>query len=159
MTRLYGRAPRGQRVVGEVPGGHWKTWTILSAINSAGTIPTMVYEGGTDVAAMETFVTWQLQPLLRKDDIVVMDNLAAHKSPAVIAPIEAAGAKAWFLPTYSPDWNPIEQIWSKIKSILKRISPRSDRQLMTAIEKAISAVTNDDILNSIMHAGYVHTHS
>ena len=159
MTRFYGRALRGQRVVSDIPGGHWQTWTMLSAINLKGTIPTMVFEGATDVAAMETFVTWQLQPLLRPGDIVVMDNLAAHKSSRVLTPIESAGAEVWFLPTYSPDWNPIEQIWSKVKSILKRIAPRSVKQLMSAIGKALRAITTDDILNSIIHCGYVHTHS
>jgi transposase len=132
---------------------------MLSAINLNGTIPTMVFEGGTDTAAMETFMTWQLQPLLRPGDIVVMDNLAAHKSPSVLTHIQSAGAEAWFLPPYSPDWNPIEQIWSKVKSILKRIAPRSVKQLMSAIGTALTAITTDDILNSIINCGYVHKHS
>ena len=159
MTRLYGRAVRGHRVIADVPGGHWKTWTMLSAINANGQMPTMVFEGGTDVAAMQAFVDWQLCPLLRPNDIVVMDNLAAHKSPSVTGAIESAGAKAWFLPTYSPDLNPIEQIWSKVKSLLKRIAARTDKQLMSAIKKAIEHVTQADILNSILHAGYVNTFS
>lgn len=159
MTRLYGRALRGQRVVHDIPGGHWKTWTMLSAINANGSVPTMVYEGGTDILAMETFVTWQLVPQLRAGDIVVMDNLGAHKSQTVKDHIESVGAKAWYLPTYSPDWNPIEHIWSKVKSVLKRIAPRSDKQLLSAIGKAISQITIQDIRNSITHCGYVHTHS
>mgnify|MGYP000542499513 CR=1 FL=1 len=157
MTRLYGRAPRGERVIADVPGGHWKTWTMLSAINADGRMPTMVFEGGTDVAAMQAFVDHLLLPELQPDDIVVMDNLAAHKSQSVIQRIESVGAKAWFLPTYSPDLNPIEQIWSKVKSLLKTFAARTDKKLMTAIRKAIQAVTRDDILNSIIHAGYVNT--
>jgi transposase len=159
MARLYGRALRGQRVVCDIPGGHWKTWTMLSAVNLNGTVPTMVFEGGTDVAAMETFVAWLLIPELRSGDIVVMDNLAAHKSLKVKTLIESVGAEAWFLPTYSPDWNPIEHIWSKVKSTLKRIAPRSDKQLLSAIGSSIDAITKHDILNSIIHCGYVHTHS
>ena len=157
MTRLYGRAPRGQRVIADVPGGHWKTWTMLSAINADGRMPTLVFEGGTDVAAMQAFVDHLLVPELQPGDIVVMDNLAAHKSPTVIQRIESAKAKAWFLPTYSPDLNPIEQIWAKVKALLKQFAARTDPQLMTAIRKAIQAVTKEDILNSIIHADYVHT--
>lgn len=157
MTRAYGRAPRGQRVMADVPGGHWKTWTMLSAINADGRMPTMVFEGGTDVAAMKAFVDHLLLPELRPDDIVVMDNLAAHKSQSVIHRIESAGAKAWFLPTYSPDLNPIEQVWAKVKALLKQFAARTDKRLMTAIRKAIQAVTKKDILNSIIHAGYVKT--
>ena len=132
---------------------------MLSAINADGRIPTMVYEGGTDVSAMETFVDWQLRPVLRPGDIVVMDNLAAHKSTSVVNIIETAGAKAWFLPTYSPDMNPIEQIWSKVKNTLKRIAPRSDSQLLTAIAKALKDVTKSDIINCMRHAGYVNIDS
>ena len=157
MTRLYGRAPRGQRVTAEIPGGRWKTWTMLSAINADGRMPTMVFEGGTDVVAMMAFVDHILLPELKSGDIVVMDNLSAHKSPSVTQRIESVGAKAWFLPTYSPDLNPIEQIWAKVKSLLKQFAARTDKQLMTAIGKAIQAVTQDDIFNSIAHAGYVNT--
>lgn len=157
MTRLYGRAVRGQRVISDVPGGHWKTWTMLSAINADGRMPSLVFEGGTDVPAMKAFMEHLLLPELQPDDIVVMDNLAAHKSQGVVQLIESAGAKAWFLPAYSPDLNPIEQIWAKVKSLLKTFAARTDKQLMTAIRKAIEAVTKDDILNSIVHAGYVHT--
>ncbi|MEZ6122699.1 MAG: transposase [Planctomycetaceae bacterium] len=106
MTRLYGRAPRGQRVFADVPGGHWKTWTMLSAINADGRMPTMVFEGGTDVPAMQAFVEHLLLPELKPGDVVVMDNLAAHKSRSVIQRIESVGANAWFLPTYSPDLAP-----------------------------------------------------
>jgi len=156
MTRLYGRALRGQRVFSDVPGGRWKTWTMLSAINVNGVVPTMVYEGGTDIVAMETFVRWQLLPELSSGDIVVMDNLGAHKSRCVLDHLESVGAKAWFLPTYSPDWNPIEHIWSKVKAILKRIAPRSDNQLMSAIGTAINAISKADIINSALHCGYAH---
>lgn len=126
---------------------------MLSAINADGRIPTMVFEGGTDEPAMQAFVEHLLLPELKAGDIVVMDNLAAHKSRSVVQRIESVGAKAWFLPTYSPDLNPIENIWAKVKNLLKQFAARTDRQLMAAIRKAIQAVTPADILNSIIHAG------
>ena len=128
---------------------------MLSAINANGRMPTMVFEGGTDVVAMQAFVDRILLPELKPDDIVVMDNLAAHKSPSVIQRIKSVGAKVWFLPTYSPDLNPIEQIWAKVKNLLKQFAARTEKQLMTSIKKAIQAVTQQDIINSIVHAGYV----
>ena len=112
MTRRYGRAPRGERVVDHVPAGKYHSTTMLGALRHDGTIAAMVYEGGTDVSVMQAFAEGELRRILRPRDIVVMDNLSAHKDAGVIAAIESAGAIVCFLPPYSPDLNPIETMWS-----------------------------------------------
>ena len=118
MTRKHGRGPRGERVVDHVPAGKYHSTTMLGALRYDGTIAAMVYEGGTNVAVMEAFAEGELRRILRPRDIVVMDNLSAHKGPNVIAAVESAGAIVCYLPPYSPDYNPIEEMWSKVKEIL-----------------------------------------
>jgi hypothetical protein len=109
MTRLYGRIIGGGRLVGRTPHGHWSTTTILSSLRLDGSTAAMVIEGATDRDVFEAYVQEVLIPSLRPGDIVVMDNLAPHKSPRIIAAIEAASAEVWFLSPYSPDLNPIEK--------------------------------------------------
>ena len=116
MTRTHGRAPRGQRVVDHVPAGRYHSTTMMGALRLDGTVAAMVYEGGTDVPAMEAFIGAELRRILRPGDIVVMDNLSAHKDPAVIRAIERSGAVVWHLPPYSPDLNPIEPMWSSLQT-------------------------------------------
>jgi transposase InsO family protein len=107
MTRTRGRAPRGQRVVAKVPGGHWRVVTVIGAVRTAGPFAAATLVGATDGAAFRAYVREVLAPQLRPGDVVVMDNLAPHRSPAVREAIEAAGAELRYLPPYSPDYNPI----------------------------------------------------
>ena len=157
MTRRYGRAPRGERVVDHVPAGEYHSTTILGALRSDGTVAAMVYEGGTDVAVMQAFAAGELQTILRPRDIVVMDNLSAHKDAGVIAAIEAAGAIVGFLPPYSPDLNPIEEMGSKVKEILRSVKARTADALLDAIGMALRAVTVDDAEAWFAHCGYGNT--
>jgi transposase len=157
MTRRYGRAPRGQRVVDHVPAGKYHSTTMLGALRRDGTVAAMVYEGGTDVAVMRAFAEGELRRILRPRDIVVMDNLAAHKDSAVIAAIESAGAIVCYLPPYSPDLNPIEAMWSKVKEILRSIKARTAEALLDAIGMALRAVTVTDAEGWFAHSGYGNT--
>jgi transposase len=157
MTRRYGRAPRGERVVDHVPAGQYHSTTILGALRQDGTVAAMVYEGGTDVPVMQAFAEGQLQTILRPKDIVVMDNLAAHKDARVIAAIESAGAVVCFLPPYSPDLNPIEKMWSKVKEVLRSAEARTAEALLHAIGMALRAVTIDDAEGWFAHCGYGNT--
>jgi transposase len=157
MTRRYGRAPRGERVVDHVPAGEYHSTTMLGALRYDGTVAALVYEGGTDVAVMRAFAAGELQTILRPRDIVVMDNLSAHKDAAVVAAIEAAGAIACFLPPYSPDLSPIEQMWSKVKEIQRSLKARTADALLDAIGMALRAVTIDDAAAWFAHCGYGNT--
>ena len=157
MTRPYGRAPRGARVVDAVPQRHWESTTMLAALRHDGRTATMVDEGGTDVTAMQTFIDWQLAPLLRPGDIVVLDNLATHKSAAVVTAIEACGAQLRWLPPYSPDLNPIEKMWSKIKAFLKKAAARTKDALIDAIAQPLKSVTPEDVDHWFAHCGYRNT--
>ena len=129
MTRLYGRAARGRRAFDSAPHGHWGVRTLISSIRSDGTTACMSVDCATDAEVFARDAQEVLAPSLRPDDIVVLDNLRAHKSPATMAAIRATGARVEFLPQYSPDLNPIEKMWSKIKAILRGMgqgrSPRS----------------------------------
>ena len=157
MTRRYGRAPRGERVVDHVPAGTYHATTMLGALRHDGTIAAMVYEGGTDVAVMQAFVEGDLRRILRPGDIVVMDNLSAHKDTQVIAAIESVGAIACYLPPYSPDLNPIEAMWSKVKEILRSLKARTAEALLDAIGVALRSVTTTDAEGWFVHCGYGNT--
>jgi transposase len=154
MTRTHGRAPRGERVVDHVPAGKYHATTMLGAVRLDGTVAAMVYEGGTDVPVMQTFAATELRRILRRGDIVVMDNLSAHKDPEVIAAIQRSGASVWHLPPYSPDFNPIEPMWSKVKEILRSIKARTAEALLEAIGVALRAVTPTDAQGWFAHCGY-----
>jgi transposase len=157
MTRLYGRAPRGERVVDHVPAGEYHATTILGALRHDGTIAALVYEGGTNVSVMQAFAEGQLQTILRPKDIVVMDNLAAHKNARVIAAIKSAGAVVCFLPPYSPDLNPIEKMWSKVKELLRSAKARTADALLDAIGTALRQVSINDAEGWFAHCGYGNT--
>ena len=124
-TPLRGRALRGERVVDQAPHGHWQTTTILGAVGLRGVCAGLVVDAPTDAVVFETFIEQLLVPTLQPGDVVVMDNLAAHKSVAVREAIEAVGAEVLFLPPYSPDFNPIESMWSKVKQFLRRAAART----------------------------------
>ena len=154
MTRLYGRSFDGQRVVDAAPQGHWSTTTMISALRVNGRTADMVIEGATDGAAFLTYAQRFLAPLLHPGDIVVMDNLAPHKMTAVTKAIEATGAQVWFLPPYSPDFNPIEKMWSKIKAYLRKAKARTQEALWRAIGEALKTVTASDALGWFESCGY-----
>jgi len=147
MTRLYGRAPVGARCVDHTPHGHWMT--MLSAIRLDGVIQdaTMVYDGPMNRDTFVGYVEHCLVPTLRPGDIVVMDNLSSHKDTQVRELIEQAGADLWYLPPYSPDYNPIEKLWSKVKAWLRRVMANTFDSLLDAIADALRDVDSTECLN------------
>jgi len=154
LTRLYGRAARGERVVDSVPHDAWQTTTLISAIRHQGVAASLVFPGATDAAAFQTYVEQVLVPVLRPGDIVVLDNLQAHKGKAVARAIRKVGAGVWYLPPYSPDFNPIEKIWAKVKAWLRKAEARTTEALWDAMAQALQAVTAQDCQNSFAHCGY-----
>jgi len=159
MTRLRGRIQGGQRLVDSAPAGHWATTTLLSSVRMDGSTAAMVIEGATDAEVFLQYAEQVLTPSLRPGDIVVMDNLSPHKMPAAIAAIEACGASVRFLPLYSPDMNPIEKMWSKVKAFLRKAKARTLDALIDAIRNALRDVTTSDISGWFTECGYVNTHS
>jgi len=159
MTRLRGRTQGGQRLVDSAPAGHWATTTLLSSVRLDGSTAAMVIEGATDAEVFLQYAQQVLTPSLRPGDIVVMDNLSPHKMPAVVAAIEACGALVWFLPPYSPDLNPIEKMWSKVKAFLRKAKARTLDALINAIRDALRNVTTTDILGWFKECGYVNMQS
>jgi transposase len=157
MKRLYGRTAKGERLVDTMPGGHWRTTTMISAIRTGGVVTAMVTEGATDATVFRGFVEHFLVPVLRRGDIVVMDNLSSHKVSGVREAIEGVGAQLWYLPPYSPDFNPIEQAWSKVKSVLRSITPKTTRQLYRAVGTALRRVTRRECQNYFANCGYLAT--
>ncbi len=154
MTRLYGRAPAGERVVGSVPHGNWKTTTLISAIRREGVVASLVFEGPTDEAAFRAYVERVLVPEVRPGDIVVMDRLSVHRAGWVRRALRKAGAGLWYLPAYSPDFNPIEKVWAKVKAWLRKAGARATEALWEAIGQALQAVTAQDCVNCFAHCGY-----
>lgn len=155
MTRLYGRAPRGERVVGSAPQNYGENITLLGALSASGLCALMTVNGATDGEVFAAFVREVLAPTLREGDIVVLDNLGAHRSAAARKAVEARGARLQFLPPYSPDLNPIERCWSKIKTALRAAKARTREALEAAIKQAIVAVSASDARAWFKHCGYV----
>jgi len=151
MTRSWARARKGERAVAYAPQGHWHTTTLVAGLTLGGAIAPMVLEGAMDRSSFEAYVAQCLAPALAPGAIVVMDNLSAHKSPTIARLIEKAGATVWYLPPYSPDYNPIEQMWSKVKAILKRLAARTHEALMAAIAAALDAVSPEDSRGFFRH--------
>jgi transposase len=154
MTRRFGRAPRGKRVHDAVPKNFGKNLTILGALSCRGLEAVMTIEGATDAAVFGAFVTEVLAPTLQPGDIVVMDNLGAHKVDGIQAAIEAAGARLLFLPPYSPDWSPIEPCWSKLKTYLRGVKARTREALDQALTYAIDLISPNDAHGWFAHCGY-----
>lgn len=154
MTRLRGRALRGERLVASCPHGHWRTTTMIGAIRLDGSTACMTIDGATDTDVFQAYVRVVLSPTLRPGDIVIMDNLSPHKNEQTIALITATGAAVRFLPPYSPDLNPIEMMWSKVKSSLRADEARNHHDLLCAIGHALQKVTSEDARNWFAHAGY-----
>lgn len=154
LTRLYGRAPRGERAGGSVPINYGSNLTIIGALGATGLDALMTVDGATDGDIFRVYVKEVLCPTLRPGDIVVMDNLGAHKVSGVREAIEGRGAKLIYLPPYSPDLSPIERCWSKIKTALRAIGARTRRALERAIKEALSTITESDALAWFAHCGY-----
>ena len=154
MARMWGRAIRGERCRAPIPHSHWKTTTFVGALRLSGMTAPMTLDGAMDGPAFLAYVEQVLAPTLKPGDIVVLDNLPAHKPVAVRAAIEAAGAALRFLPPYSPDFNPIEMAFSKIKALLKKAAARTVKALWDAIRDAIDAITPQDCRGFFTATGY-----
>ena len=154
MARTRGRSPRGERLRSPVPHGHWKTTTFVAGLRLSGLAAPFVLDGPINRDAFQTYVERVLVPELTAGDIVVMDNLGSHKGPAVRAAIEAVGARLLFLPPYSPDFNPIEMAFSKLKALLRKAAERTVEGLWTAIGSLVDDFTPDECANFFAAAGY-----
>jgi transposase len=154
MSRLYGRAFGGERVVEYVPDCRYENTTILSSMRLSGDTQPVIFEGAVNGNIFKTWVDAFLVPSLAKDDIVVMDNLSSHKGISVIQSIERVGASVMFLPEYSPDLSPIEPMWSKVKSVIRSLKVRSFDDLTPAVIAAFDSISTDDILGWFIHCGY-----
>ena len=154
MARRYGRAPRGQRLRVGVPHGHWKTTTVVAGLRATGLIAPFVLDGPINRAAFEAYVEQILVPELRPGDVVILDNLSSHKGRRVRALIEAAGASLLYLPPYSPDFNPIENAFAKLKALLRKAAERTVKGLWTAIGRLLEAFTQQECASYLAAAGY-----
>ena len=156
MTRLYGRSPVGERCNDHTPHGHWKMMTVLSAIRTNGVVrdATAVFDGPMNRDTFVNYTEQWLVPALRPGDVVVMDNLSSHKAASVRALIEAAGCDLWYLPAYSPDLNPIEKLWSKVKSWLRRVMAATFEHLLVSIADALRDVDAAECANYFKACGY-----
>jgi transposase len=154
MARRYGRCRRGERLRVGVPHGHWKTTTFVGGLTLRGFIAPFVLDGPINRAAFETYVEKVLVPELRKGDTVIMDNLPGHKGPRVRQLIEAAGAHLLYLPPYSPDFNPIENAFAKLKALLRKAAERTVEGLWIAIGELIDLFSNKECRNFFTAAGY-----
>ena len=154
MTRLYGRSLKGKRLNASAPSGHWQTTTMIGAVRLDGSTACMAIEGATNTEVFRAFVSEILLPELRPDDILVMDNLSAHKSEPTLELIRSVGAEVLFLPPYSPDLNPIEKMWSKIKNSLRSSAARDLSNLIEAIALALNKVSAQDAIGWFGSCGY-----
>lgn len=154
LTPTHARAPRGKRARGSVPRNRGRATTTIAALTLGGMGPALLLEGGVDGAAFEAYVAHRLAPTLRPGQIVVLDNLTAHRGERVRQAIEAQGASVWFLPAYSPDLTPIEEAFSKFKALLRRAAARTREALADAIRAALAAITPGDACGWYTHCGY-----
>jgi transposase len=154
MARTRGRAPRGERLRAAIPHGHWKTTTFAAGLRLTGMVAPMVLDGPINGPAFLAYVDQVLVPELKQGDIVVMDNLGSHKGAGVRAAIEGAGAKLLYLPPYSPDFNPIENAFSKLKALLRTAAERTVEALWDAIGRCIGLFTPRECANYFGAAGY-----
>jgi transposase len=154
MARLRGRSARGERLVGKIPHGHWKTTTFVAGLRSSKLTAPCVIDGPMNGNAFIAYVEQVLAPSLKPGDIVVLDNLSAHKVPGVREAIEAAGGTLLYLPPYSPDFNPIEQLFAKLKALLRKAAERSVDGLWNRIAYLLDAFTPQECANYFRNAGY-----
>lgn len=154
MARRCGRAPRGERLRVGVPHGHWKTTTFVAGLRTRGIAAPFVLDGPINRRAFETYVEKVLVPELEPDDVVIMDNLSSHKGPRVREMIEAAGASLLYLPPYSPDFNPIENAFAKLKALLRKAAERTVEGLWDAIGRLLDEFAPQECVNYFTAAGY-----
>ena len=154
MVRHYGRSPRGERLIAKVPHGHWKTTTLVAALRIDCMTAPYVVDGAMDGPAFLAYVGQVLAPMLKKGETVFMDNLRTHKVDGVREAIEAVGATVRYLPAYSPDLNPIEQAFAKLKAALRKGAARTVKTLWKLIGKLVKAFAPEECANYFRHAGY-----
>jgi transposase len=154
LLRRYGRSPRGARLHDHTPCGHWQTHTVVAALRLEGLTAPAVFDGPIDNPTFLAYVEQVLVPTLRRGDVVVLDNLAVHKQPAIQAALDAAGARLRFLPPYSPDFNPIEQAFAKLKAFFRAARPRSFDQVCALMALALPRFTPTECRNFVRHSGY-----
>ena len=154
MTRLRGRAPIGTRLIAKVPHGHWKTTTLIAALDRSGIRCSTVVDGAVNADVFEAFVEQVLVPTLKSGDIVVMDNLSSHKRSRTRELIRSRGAEVLYLPPYSPDLNPIENVFAKIKQCLRSLACRTREALWDTMQWVLERVTASDAANCFRHCGY-----
>jgi transposase len=152
--RRYGRSLRGVRLRDHTPCGHWETHTIVAALRPDGLTAPAVFDGPIDNASFLAYVEQVLAPTLRRGDVVVLDNLAVHKQPEVRAAIEATGAQIRFLPPYSPDFNPIEMAFAKLKAFMRAARPRTFDHVIALTAAALALFTPAECRNYVRHCGY-----
>jgi len=154
LTRLRGRALVGDRLVAQVPGGHWHTSTIIAAVRLSGVFAPAIFDGPTDSELFRAYVQQVLAKALEPGDVVVMDNLAPHKASGIKEAIESVGASVLYLPPYSPDFNPIECLWSKVKQYLRSLAARTFDALSDGLAAALDTVTTSDCKGYFLNCGY-----
>lgn len=154
LLRRYARSPRGTRVADHTPCSHWQTHTVIAALRPTQLSATAVFDGPIDAVTFRAYVDQILVPTLRRGDVVVMDNLAVHKQPEVRTAIEQAGAQLRFLPPYSPDFNPIELAFAKLKAFLRAARPRSFDDVCTLMRTALGLFLPAECANYVRHCGY-----
>lgn len=154
MTRRYGRCAQGQRLVAAAPHGHWKTTTFVAGLRQSGIVAPLVLDGPMTGEAFRAYVEQMLAPSLEPGDVVVMDNLAAHKRAGIREAIAAVGASILYLPPYSPDLNPIEQLFAKFKAMLRNAAARTRDTLWTTIGQLLDIFSPQECRNYLQNAGY-----
>ena len=154
MTRLWGRAPKGERVAEATPQGHWKVLTTLGALSLRGIEAAMTVDAATDGEIFRVFVEQVLCPKLKPGDVVILDNLSAHKAAGIRETLAACGAELLYLPPYSPDLNPIEKAWFKFKQFLRAVKARTQETLDQAVTAALRTITADNAVAWFRHCGY-----
>ena len=154
LLRRYGRSPRGERLRDHAPCGHWETHTVIAGLRLEGLAAPGVFNGPIDKPSFRAYVEQVLAPSLRPGDVVVLDNLAVHKQPEVVAAIDAVGASLRFLPPYSPDFNPIEQAFAKLKAFLRAARPRTFDHVNALVATALTLYTPAECANYIRNCGY-----
>lgn len=155
MPRLYGRSYQGRRCYDSAPCGRWETVTILSSIRLDGSTESVVFEGAVDRQIFDEYIKQILAPSLRPGDIVIMDNLSTHKSLSAKAIVESRQANIKFLPAYSPDLNPIEKMWSKLKQIIRGLKPRNNEELLASVTAALKMIAPKDAKAWFNSCGYI----
>ncbi len=154
MARVRGRCPKGKRLVDSTPAGCYETLTLMSAVRLDGVVAPMLLDGPVNAQTFAGYVESCLVPALEAGDILIMDNLPAHKSARITQAVEDAGCELVYLPPYSPDFNPIENLWSKVKAILRETAARTFEALVDGVGDALKAITLDDCEGYFEHCGY-----